>query len=147
MNLARRFVEAFTLIRTVYPQCFARARIGGDDIAPLVHGEVEDAVDHDRRRLAAGLRIRQQAVGLPDPGDFQILDIVAIDLIEWRVMRTPILPSETPPFPALRALLRNGRMDPEQRGDQKPQTHYAKQSRHSLSSNGDFIAMFIPYAG
>src|SRR5262249_42059702 len=91
MNFARGLIEAFTLVRPVNPQRLPSTGIGGDHISSLVHGEIEDTIDHDRRRLAARLRVRQKAVGLPDPCDFEVFNIVAVDLVERRVMRTSIL--------------------------------------------------------
>src|SRR6185295_3330927 len=90
MDLAWSSVESLTLIRPVNPQGLTSSRICSNGKAALVHREVKNAVDHDGSRLAAGLRIRDKAVGFPDPCDLQILDVVAVNLIQRRIESSPV---------------------------------------------------------
>src|SRR5262249_42672805 len=116
----------------VTPGCSAGACTRGADKSRLIHREIEYAVDHDGCGLTPGLRVGHQTVGLPDPRDAQVFNIVAIDLIEGRVVSTPVLAAVSPPFTVFCALLRNDRMDPQQRGDEQPQRHETKQSWHRV---------------
>ncbi len=77
-DLARRLIEARAFIGPPRPQRFTGARIDGNHVAPRADREVEDAVGHDRRRLAGAAA---EVVELPAPRHLEILDVVAIDLI------------------------------------------------------------------
>src|SRR5262249_39215023 len=69
MDLSWRFIESLAFIRAVDPKRLAGGGIGGNDEAALIHREIKNAVHHDRRRLAAGLGIRNKAIRLPNPRD------------------------------------------------------------------------------
>src|SRR5262249_4963310 len=105
MDLAGRSIESLTFVGTVDPKSLASRCIGSDDKAALIHREIKNTVDHDRRRLAAGLRVWSEAVRLPDPRDLQIFDVFAIDLIKGRVVRAAVLGAVNAPFSVLDALL------------------------------------------
>ena len=99
MNLARRSLEAGAFVRPPRPQRFAGGGVGGDDGTPLPGGEIEHAVHHDRRRLGRHrLGGRAEVVELPRPRDLQVLDVVASDLIEWRVPGAPLVVAVAAPF-------------------------------------------------
>src|SRR5262249_8396818 len=105
---------SFAFVRAINPQRLARSSVSSDDKPALIHREIEDAVDHDGRCFASGLRVRHKTVRLPDPGNSKVFNIVAIDLIQSTIMRASVFAAVHAPFTGLRSLLRNDRMDPKQ---------------------------------
>ena len=71
-------VEALVGGVVVVPDLMAGARIDGPDV--VGHGEVEDAVDQQRRGLD-----RRRLVGLKGPGEREVADILRRDLCERAV--------------------------------------------------------------
>src|SRR5687767_6036960 len=99
MNLARRTLEAGAFVRPPHPQRFAVGGVGGDDGTPLPGREIQHPVHHDRRRLGRhGLGGRAEVVEFPRPRDLQVLDVVASDLIEWRVPGASLVVAVAAPF-------------------------------------------------
>ena len=98
---------------------------------------VEDAVDHDRRgpqvgaRPQVGERAHQPVAhrGSP-PHDPQILDVVAVDLIERGIPGEALVAAERPPFCARGPLLGSG----DDRGS-RGQAHEQAGERASASSS------------
>ena len=110
VHLARRLIEARALVRPPGPQRLAGAGIGRHDVAARTGGEVQHAVHHDRRRLGVErLGRRAEVVEPPGPGDLQVLDVVAGDLIERRVARAAFDGAVGPPFHRLGTGRRAGR--------------------------------------
>ena len=130
VNLARGLFESLPFIRTVDPERFASARVGRDNETPLVHGEIQDTIDHQWRGLAAGLRVGQQAVGFPYPCDFQVIDVVRPDLVERRVAGAALIAAVCGPFAIGGALLRHGLRQAKCRCYQEPQQDRSLPSRH-----------------
>src|SRR5688572_33479425 len=109
MNLARRALEALALVRAPRPQRLAGGGVSSDDGAPLAGSEVEDAVDHDRRRLGGDrLRRRAEVVELPGPGDLQVVHVLARDLVERRVARAALVGRVGAPLAVRAAFLSAG---------------------------------------
>ncbi len=75
----RAFVEA------PYPKRLTCSRIGCHDGAAVSSGEVENAIDHQRRGFVLVFRLAAEIVAAPDPGDLQVPDVGCVDLIERRV--------------------------------------------------------------
>jgi hypothetical protein len=88
-QLARRNLAALPFVETMNPEQLAVAGIERDDGATRARRGVDDAVDHQRRRLKIELAIRAEAVGLETPGDLETVEVAGIDLIERRVARVP----------------------------------------------------------
>ena len=63
------------------PQRLARRRIGRNHRSPITRCEVQNAVDHERCGFSFVFRSAAKIIGPPDPGDLEILHIVAVDLI------------------------------------------------------------------
>ena len=72
-------------LRVEAPALAAGGRIERDQFAER-RGEVERAVHHDRRRLEAGMlaRLDVEMASPVGPGGFQLRDVRAVDLREWR---------------------------------------------------------------
>ncbi len=99
MNLARRTLEARAFVRPPRPQRFTVGGVGGDDGTPLSGREIQHPVHHDRGRLRRhGLGGRAEVVEFPRPRDLQVLDVVARDLVEWRVPGASFVVSVGAPF-------------------------------------------------
>ncbi len=79
---ARRDRAALPFIQAVHPQRFPGRRIDGHDVAADAGAYIENPVGHERRRAVVVLRHGAEVIGLPAPGDAQLGDIVAIDLIQ-----------------------------------------------------------------
>ena len=76
--------------------------------------EYSTPLDHQRRRLEVELRPRAERVGLEPPGDFELVEVVRVDLIERRVARVAEIAAVGPPLAVRRAVLRK-RSDDERR--------------------------------
>ena len=107
-DLSRRLIEARAFVGPPRPQRFARAGVDGDDVPALAHREVQDAVRHDRRRLAVAAA---EVVELPAPGDLQVLGVVARDQLVRRVAGAAAVAGIRPPLAVLRTLLGDSRDD------------------------------------
>ena len=79
---AGRRLAALAFVQTVHPQHFARRGVERDYRASRAGRRVEDAVHHQRRGLEIELGTRPERVGLEAPGDLQVVEVVAVDLIE-----------------------------------------------------------------
>ena len=90
-------------------------------------GRREDpAVDHQRRRLEVVFRPRAQAVGLEPPRDLEVVEVVAVDLVERRVAGVAEIAAIGRPFAVARAGL------PCQ-GRRRRTTHRASRPRSARS--------------
>ena len=84
-QLPRRRLAALAFVLAVHPQHLAGAGVERDDRAARAGGRVDDAVDHQRRRLEVELGTRAERVGLEPPRDFELVEVVFVDLIERRI--------------------------------------------------------------
>src|SRR5689334_2177297 len=107
-ELARRGLAAGAFELLVHPEEFARRGIERDHGATRAGGHVDDAVDHQRRRLVVVLGPSAQLIGLEAPRDFELVEVVLGDLIERRVPRVPKIAAVGGPFAILRAVLSGG---------------------------------------
>src|SRR4029453_245829 len=105
-DLARRLIESCALVGSPGPECFAGTRVDGNHIAALADGEGEDAVGHDRRRLAGAAA---KIVEPPAPRHLQVLDVVASNLIEGRVAGASHAARVCPPLAVPGSVLRHSR--------------------------------------
>ena len=118
--VAVRRVAALVGSRIVHPDGFAGA---GVDRRRLVErgGQVEHAVDHQRRRLQAAdgdrpvvrapgqrLQVHVAVDGLPAPGDAQVAEVARVDLVQRGVLRAAVVAGVAAPFAVDGAVLRGG---------------------------------------
>src|SRR5688572_8700943 len=88
-QLARRPPRCtLAFFTSVGPLQFAGARIGGDHRAPGARRGVEHALDHQRRAFELRFGTGTEVIGLDAPRDFQLAEVVAVNLIERRVLRS-----------------------------------------------------------
>ena len=85
-DAARRPIAARPFVEPVAPQRFPGGGVDGDDVGTESRGRVEHAADHQRRGLHVVLRPRAEVLRFPPPRDPQVLHVVAVDLIERRVL-------------------------------------------------------------
>ena len=83
----RRRRAPLAFVVAVEPEDLAGGRVEGHRRPPRPGRRVQDAVDHQRRRLQAEFRTRSEVVGAEGPGDLQVVEVVAVDLVEGRVSR------------------------------------------------------------
>ena len=81
----RAFGAALAFVEAERPQQFAGDGVERDDGAAGAGGGIDDAIDGQRRAFQLVLRPAAEHVGLEAPGDFKILEIVAVDLIERQI--------------------------------------------------------------
>ena len=88
-ELARRRLGAFAFHFAVHPLELAGRRIQRHDRAPRAAGGIQHAFHHQRRGLKLEFRQRTEMIGLESPGDFELVEVIGVDLIERRVARAP----------------------------------------------------------
>ena len=115
---AHGVIAAVAFIQPIHPQRFARGGIHGHGVAAHSGGEIENAMHRERRHFVVRIRARAEVLRLPGPGDLQLADVVAIDLIERRILGALRVAAVVAPFAIRRAGL-----------SQKRQTHSNQQSR------------------
>ena len=87
----------------VRPQGLAVGRVNGDDMAARPRNGVEHAVYVGRRGTAtAGC----EACAIPNPGFFQIVEVIGVDLIGWQISSVLGVAPEISPLTILGASLR-----------------------------------------
>ena len=84
-ELPRRRLAALAFVLAVHPHHLAGDGVERDDGAARAGGGVDDAVDHQRRRLEVELGARAERVGLEAPRDLELVEVVFGDLVERRV--------------------------------------------------------------
>ena len=104
-GLPRRHVAALPFVQPIHPQRFAGRAIDRDDVAAGSRDDVEHAIDGDRRRFVVAVEPGSIVVGLPPPRNAQRLRVVAVDLIERRVLGVPEVGSPVGPVTGLGAAL------------------------------------------
>ena len=85
-ELARRDRGAVAFAEAVDPHQLAGLGVERDDRSARAAGRVEHALDHQRRAFELVLGTRAEAVGLEAPGDFELVEVAGVDLIERRVL-------------------------------------------------------------
>src|SRR5438093_834949 len=100
-----RLAIAFAFIHAIHPQSIAGPCIRSHYGTVISGSEIENSIDVEWSRLALELS-RAEIVGLPRPGDFEVLHIVAVDLIQGGIARASQLAPVRPPLSILRAVLR-----------------------------------------
>src|SRR5882762_9490501 len=73
---------AFSFMLTVDPKQSAGGRVKSDDRAPRSSGGVQNAVHHERRAFEFVLWPVAEIIGLDAPGNFKIIEVVGVDLVE-----------------------------------------------------------------
>src|SRR5438093_7366601 len=112
----------FAFIHPIHPERIARPCIRSDHSAVIARGEIENAVDVEWSRLALKLS-PAEIIRLPRPGDFEVLHIVAVDLIQRRIARTAQFASVRSPLSILRAVLRQRWQGPDHTHDKQSNRH------------------------
>ena len=114
--------------RVVAPQCLAAGRIDGGNLSE-VRRHVEHAVDHERRDLvgvgAERAVLPHDLVAGPErfvdrrprPGDAQVSNVVAGDLVESGILRVPLVPAVAAPLAGSGTGLRLNRARDQERGE------------------------------
>src|SRR5438552_241562 len=100
-----RLAIPFAFIRAIHPQRIAGPCIRSDYGAVIAGGEIKNSIDVEWGRLALELS-PAEIVGLPRPGDFEVLHILTVDLIQWGIARASQLAPVGPPLSIFRAVLR-----------------------------------------
>ena len=113
---ARRGFAALALVDPVHPQQFAGRRVEGDDRAARPRGDVQDAVDHQRRRLVGVLGLRPEVVGVEPPRQLHLAEVPGGDLVEGGVAVVRQVAAVRRPFAVGRRQLLGRRRDGQQRG-------------------------------
>ena len=86
-ELARRDLAALAFVEPMHPEQLAVAGVERDDGAARARRRVDDAVDHQRRRLKVVFAVRAEIVGLEAPRDLEPAEVARVDLVERRVAR------------------------------------------------------------
>ena len=84
-ELPRRNRGAPALTEAVGPDHFARPAVERDDRSAGAAGGVQHALDRQRRALQLVFGPGAQVVGLEPPGDLELVEIRAVDLVERRI--------------------------------------------------------------
>ena len=105
-ELPRRDLAALAFVEPMDPEQLAVAGVERDDGAARARRRVDDAVDHQRRRLKIELAIRPEAIGLEAPRDLEAIEVARVDLVERRVARVAEIAAVGRPLAARRAALR-----------------------------------------
>ena len=94
----RRTVAARAFVLAVHPQQFPGGGVERHDRTPRARGGIQDAADHQRRRLEIEFRTRPERIGLEAPGDFELAEVGRGDLIERGVARAGEVAAVGAPF-------------------------------------------------
>ena len=117
------------------PERLAGSRIDSHHLpAGRGHG-VDDAVDVDRRGAVEVVDVGPEVVAPPDPGDLQVGEVVAVDLVQGRRAGVPGVAAEIAPLAVLgagQALRRRGGGGQQQgsHGDDGDERLRSEESRH-----------------
>src|SRR5579871_2481710 len=82
----------------MHPQRLAARSVNCDHIASGTRRDVEDAIDHEGRSFVIEIRVISKILGLPLPGDLEVLDVIAVDLIERRILSALRVATVIAPF-------------------------------------------------
>ena len=118
--MPRRGLAALAFVLAVHPQHLAGRGVERHDGAARAGGRVEDAVDHQRRGLEVELRPRTERVGLEAPGHLQLVEVVAVDLVERPVAAAGEIAAVGRPFAvSLARLSEDAVVHRRQQGDER----------------------------
>ena len=101
---SRRSGPAFAFIETMHPQQLARTCGHGDHRATRPGGRVQDAVDHQRRRLKVVFGVRPEVRRLDPPGHLEVVEVIGRDLVERRIAGVRDVSAVARPLPVLGSL-------------------------------------------
>ena len=102
----------------VGPDRFAGRRIHGDHRPPVADDGVEQSADVTRRGLGEETGLRPVVVAAPHPGDFEVLEVPRVHLVERRGARAPGVAALVPPLAFRVAPVLGGRGRRERAGGQ-----------------------------
>ena len=97
-QLSRRHLAALALVEAVHPEQLAGRRVERHGRAPGARREIQDAIYHQRRRLKVEFRPRPERLGLEAEGDFELAEVLGVDLVERRVASTRKVSAVGAPF-------------------------------------------------
>ena len=93
------FLKAPRIRLAIGPQRLSRRRIHRHDGSPITYDREELPVDVARGGLRKVARLRPVVVAPPHPGDFQIGEVVRIDVVKRRGASAPGVSALVAPFP------------------------------------------------
>ena len=97
------------LVEPVDPQQLAGGRVERHHVAAAAGGGVEHAVDHQRRGLVVEVGERPEVGGAEAPLHLEVVEVVAVDLVERRVPGAAQVAAVGPPLAVRRTVLREAR--------------------------------------
>ena len=115
-----------------------------DDGASRSRGRVQDAVGHQWRRLQICFRPRTDAFGLETPGDFELIEIDSVDLIDRRVVGVCKVCAVTTLLDVFRPGLSG---DSQKHQHQQKSRGYRRGVRASPAPNRLYSHFFMPGSG
>ena len=140
---ARRFTCA--LVQTMHPHQLASRRVDGNGIAVGAGREIQDAVDHQRRRLQVVIRILAERLALESPRHFEGAEVVGVNLVERRVAGRGEVAGPGPPFAVSCTRLRRDRDDAGERDrDQRRQPPHHRSKHRPPVTRQCSTATFFP---
>ena len=86
------------LVEPVDPPQLAGGRVQRHDVAAAAGGGIEHAVDHQRRGLVVEVGKRPEVGGAEAPLRLEVVEVVAVDLVERRVPRAAQVAAVRPPL-------------------------------------------------
>ena len=101
--------DTLTFVMGVYPQKLAGACIQAHHIATEARGDIDAPVRNQRGRLVIGIQARAQCVGGEFPGQFELIEVGGIDLVQWRITGAGEIVGVMQPVGLARARLGAGR--------------------------------------
>ena len=85
-ELARGHAGPAAFIHTVDPELFTGFRVEGNHGPARAGGGIKNAIHYDRCAFELVFEARSEIIGFEAPGDFEILKVCAVDLVEGRVL-------------------------------------------------------------
>ena len=83
--LARRFVKAFSLLRTPQPEDLAGCCVKSHNVTGTADIRVKHAINFDRGRGIVEIRRRPKILGRKLPGNLKVTDVFCVDLVQRRI--------------------------------------------------------------
>ena len=150
-HTANRVAGPLSLIDAVEPQQLAGRPVQGHHIPAAPRGRVEDAIDHERRGLIVEVRERPKVHGTESPRHLEIVEVVAVNLVERRVSRAAKISAIGLPLTVGRARLgrRNrGAARQRQHDHQRPANptqpvSHASSSTYGVCPNASSLAQSV----
>src|SRR5438094_1464025 len=123
-ELARGGAAAFSFMLTMGPEQFAGGRVKRNHSAARSCGRVQNAVHHERSSFQLVLRPVAKIVGLDAPGDFKVVEVRGVDLVQRAVASARKIGGVRRPLRVFRMELSRYGVRPTQacRNNQKPQS-------------------------